>query len=39
MMRRNQWTVVLSPSERLRGWIFFALYLFVFPFLMLWAPF
>ena len=37
MMRRNQWTVVLSPSERLRGWIFFALYLFVFPFLMLWA--
>lgn len=36
-MRRNQWKIRLTASERLRGWIFFALYVFVFPFLMAWV--
>lgn len=36
-MRRNQWKIGLTGSEYLRGWIFFALYVFVFPFLMAWV--
>ena len=36
-MRRNQWKIGLTGSECLRGWIFFALYVFVFPFLMAWV--
>ena len=36
-MRRNQWTIGLTGPERLRGWIFFALYVIAFPFLMAWV--
>lgn len=36
-MRRNQWKIRLTPSECLRGWVFFALYVFLFPFLMAWV--
>ena len=34
MSSRRQWRPQLSPSEFRRGWVFFTLYLVVFPVLM-----
>lgn len=36
-MRRGQWRAGMSRSEQRRGWVFFALYFFAFPFLMAWV--
>lgn len=36
MYPKRQWKARFTPSEFYRGWVFFALYLFVFPLLMGW---
>lgn len=36
-MLRGQWRPKLAPAELARGWVFFILYLFAFPFLMSWV--
>lgn len=36
-MRRKQWRARLTRSEQGRGWVFFCLYFFLFPFLMAWV--
>ena len=36
MYPKRQWKARFTPSEFCRGWVFFALYLLVFPLLMGW---
>ena len=36
-MVRHKWRPQMTDSERRRGWVFFALYLLVFPYLNAWA--
>lgn len=36
-MRSHKWRPQMTPSERKRGWVFFALYLLVFPYLTGWV--
>ena len=36
-MTQRSWRPQMTASERRRGWVFFALYLFVFPYLNAWA--
>lgn len=36
-MYRGQWRTTLTRPEQRRGWVFFALYFLVFPFLMSWV--
>ena len=36
-MTQRAWRPQMTASERKRGWVFFALYLLVFPYLNAWA--